>query len=117
MSFSIEKQLLINEISNQYNICNEVTDIIKSYAFYDTTTYNTIQLKKEIADIIKNEIIFYQCKYKQNNVYTHWGVLFKNELPMIKMCNDMCKKCGNYCVFYFDNKNGHIPKNGLCKCI
>jgi Rieske Fe-S protein len=122
---SVQKQLLVNEIGNQKNVANELIDIIKSYAFYDTKTYNTIQAvkecKSEVNYIMKKVFLFYRFNYTgTNNLHCHWGVVLHtldDELPKIHIISDTCNSCGDYIdSLYNINSNVNKPKKIMCKC-
>ena len=122
---SVQKQLLVNEIGNQKNVANELIDIIKSYAFYDTKTYNTIQAvkecKREVNYIMEKVFLFYRFNYTgTNNLHCHWGVVFHtldDELPKIHIISDTCNSCGDYIdSLYNINSNVNKPKKIMCKC-
>jgi hypothetical protein len=120
---SIEKQIIVNHIGKTYNLCYDITNVIKSFTFYDRETY-TIKLKKEeINYIIKKVLLFYNNTYIQNKKYTHWGICIQPCINTtlkhnIHINNDMCNYCGDYCDFYFDNNNlhNHIPEKIKCIC-
>jgi len=125
MTTSVQKQLLVNEIGNQKNVANELIDIIKSYAFYDTKIYNTIQdvkeCKREVNYIMKKVFLFYRFNYTgTNNLHCHWGVVFHtldDELPKIHIISDTCNSCGDYIdSLYNINSNVNKPKKIMCKC-
>ena len=62
---SIYKQFLINQFNNNNNldknIPKELCEIIKSYCFYDSKTYEMLcsicRFKVDICDIIKEHVI------------------------------------------------------------
>jgi len=125
MTRSIEKQLLLNAIGDKYQFADELIDIIKSYAFYDVKTYNTICLvkecKREINYIMEKVLLFYRFNYSgTNNLQCHWGVVyhtFDDELPKIHIISDTCNSCGDYIdSLYNINSNVNKPKKIMCKC-
>jgi Rieske Fe-S protein len=122
---SVQKQLLLNAIGTQKNIANELIDIIKSYAFYDTKTYITIcfikEQKKEVNYIMKKIFLFYRFNYSgTNNLHCHWGLVYHtldDELPKIHILSDTCNKCGDYIdSLYNINSNINKPRRIMCKC-
>lgn len=119
---SIEKQIIINHIGKFNNFCYDITNLIKSFTFYDTETYLIKLRKEEINYIIKSVLLFYNNTYIQNNKFTHWGICIQPCINKanhnIHINNDMCNYCGDYCDFYFnENLNNHIPEKIKCKCI
>jgi len=123
-SISVQKQLLLNAIGNQKNVANQLFDIIKSYAFYDIKTYNTIQnvkeCKGEVNYIMEKIFLFYRFNYTgTNNLHCHWGVVFHtldDELPKIHIISDTCNKCGDYINEYTSATNIVKQRKIMCKC-
>jgi hypothetical protein len=121
---SVQKQLLLNAIGNQKNVANELIDMIKSYAFYDTKTYNTIcfikESKKEINYIMKKVFLFYRFNYTgTNNLHFHWGVVLHtidDELPKIHIISDTCNSCGDFINAYTSATNIEKPRRIMCNC-
>ena len=133
---SIYKQFLINQFNNNPNIKpdlpKELCDIIKSYCFYDTISYqilcNIIRYKVDICDIINehvinNEQLFidYFDDEENTDIIDHATVIYTiqkyNPLENIfyfSMSNviDLCKKCGNY----ISCKTPNIPTHIRCTC-
>jgi len=124
MSKYIEKQLLINQIGNNKYIANELLDIIKSYAFYDRKTYNTIcfvkESKSEIKYIMEKIFLFYRFNHSDtNNLQCHWGLVyhtFDDELPKIHIKGDTCNNCGDYINAYTSATNIEKTRRIMCKC-
>jgi len=124
MTTSVQKQLLVSQIGNQKNVANELIDIIKSYAFYDTKIYNTIQAvkecKSEVNYIMKKIFLFYRFNYiDTNNLHFHWGVVLHtidDELPKIHIIGDTCNSCGDYINAYTSATNIVKPRRIICKC-
>jgi len=123
-STSVQKQLLLNAIGNQKNVANELIDIIKSYAFYDIKTYNTIQgvkeCQREVNYIMEKVFLFYRFNYTgTNNLHCHWGVVFHtldDELPKIHIISDTCNSCGDYINEYTSSTNIVKQRRIICKC-
>ena len=122
---SIQKQLLLNAIGDKYQFATELIDIIKSFAFYDTKTYNTIcfikATKREVNYIMEKVFLFYRFNYSgTNNLHCHWGVVFHtldDELPKIHIMSDTCNRCGDYInSLYNIDINLHKPRRIMCKC-
>ena len=162
-SESIYKQFLINQFHNQLiqtnktmttqsnlnpnlnpkpninikpDLPKELCDIIKSYCFYDTVSYqkmsNTIQYKVDICDIIKehvinNEQLFIdyfehededeETPHNLNHETVIYTIQKYNPLEntfYFSMSNviDICLKCGNY----VSCSTPDIPNNIRCTC-
>jgi len=140
---SIYKQFLVNQFNNPItpktpDLPKELCDIIKSYCFYDTVSYqilcNIIRFKVDICDIINehvinNEQLFIDYfEYEDEDEYEetahnldHATVIYTiqkyNPLENIfyfSMNNviDLCKKCGNYITC----KTPNIPIHIRCTC-
>jgi hypothetical protein len=143
---SIYKQFLINQFNNTPiinihpsnpktpNLPKELCDIIKSYCFYDTVSYqilcNIIRFKVDICDIINehvinNEQLFidYFDDEDEDDIpnLDHATVIYTiqkyNPLENIfyfSMNNviDLCKKCGNYITCNTPNIHTRI----CCTC-
>ena len=141
---SIYKQFLINQFNNPItqsttttstpNLPKELCDIIKSYCFYDTVSYqiicNIIRYKIDICDIINehvinNEQLFIDYFENEDEEFPtnldHATVIYTiqkyNPLENIfyfSMSNviDLCKKCGNYISCKTPNISIHIR----CTC-
>ena len=125
MTTSVQKQLLLNAIGDKYLFANELIDMIKSYAFYDTKTYKTIcfikEQKKEVNYIMEKVFLFYRFNYSgTNNLHCHWGLVFHtldDELPKIHIISDTCNNCGDYIdSLYNINSNVNKPRRIMCKC-
>jgi Rieske Fe-S protein len=125
MTTSVQKQLLLNAIGNNKQFINELIDMIKSYAFYDTKTYNTIcfvkATKREVNYIMEKVFLFYRFNYSgTNNLHCHWGVVFHtldDELPKIHIISDTCNTCGDYInSLYNTDITLHKPRRIMCKC-
>jgi len=149
---SIYKQFLINQFNNTPitpidpstpstpsnttppNLPKELCDIIKSFCFYDTVSYqilcNIIRYKVDICDIINEHVINNEQLFidyfddedeeTQHNL-DHATVIYTiqkyNPLENIfyfSMNNviDLCKKCGNY----ISCKTPNIPTHIRCTC-
>lgn len=119
---SVHKQILMNQIGKQYHICEDVMTNIKGFVFYDKDTYVKIMriksFKTQINNLIDKVLLFYNCKYLQNNKYSHWGVVISTDNADTNYINnDMCNYCGNYCRFYVDDEvNRNLPDKIICKC-
>jgi hypothetical protein len=109
-------------------------DIIKSYCFYDTVSYqilcNIIRFKVDICDIINEHVInneqlfidyFDDDDEETPHNLDHATVIYTiqkyNPLENIfyfSMSNviDLCKKCGNY----ISCKTPNIPIHTKCMC-
>lgn len=145
-SSSIYKQFLISQFNNSTtttttnpsnpNLPKELCDIIKSYCFYDTVSYqilcNTIRFKVDICDIINEHVInneqLFIDYFEDEDEYEetvhnldHATVIYTiqkyNPLENIfyfSMSNiiDLCKKCGNY----VSCKTPTIPTRVRCTC-
>ena len=140
---SIYKQFLINQFNNPItpihpsspktpNLPKELCDIIKSYCFYDTVSYeilcNIIRYKVDICDIINehvinNEQLFidYFDDEETTDIIDHATVIYTiqkyNPIENVfyfSMSNviDLCKKCGNY----ISCKTPNIPIHIRCAC-
>uniref|UniRef100_A0A6C0EFF1 Uncharacterized protein n=1 Tax=viral metagenome TaxID=1070528 RepID=A0A6C0EFF1_9ZZZZ len=139
---SIYKQFLINQLNNQNpttptptpNLPKELCDIIKSYCFYDTVSYqilcNIIRYKVDICDIINEHVInneqlfidYFEDDYEETpHNLDHATVIYTiqkyNPLEntfYFSMSNviDLCKKCGNY----VSCKTPNIPSHVRCTC-
>ena len=143
---SIYKQFLINQFNNPItpihpsnpsnpktpNLPKELCDIIKSYCFYDTVSYqilcNIIRYKVDICDIINEHVInneqlfidYFEDEDATPNL-DHATVIYTiqkyNPLEntfYFSMSNviDLCKKCGNY----VSCKTPNIPSHIRCTC-
>lgn len=139
----IHKQFLINQFNNPITPANpslpkELCDIIKSYCFYDTVSYqilcNIIRFKFDICDIINEHVInneqlfidYFEYEDEDDHEETghnldHATVIYTiqkyNPLENIfyfSMNNviDLCKKCGNYISCKTPNIHTHIR----CTC-
>ena len=119
---SVQKQLFIDQIGINLYLSNDLLDIIKSYAFYDTKTYNTIcfikEKKEEINYTFQKILLFYKFNYYDSiELHCHWGAVLhtldENE-PKLHICSDTCTNCGEY----LRNVNKtYMPKKIICKCI
>lgn len=145
---SIYKQFLINQFNNPItpihpsnpsnpktpDLPKELCDIIKSYCFYDTVSYqilcNIIRFKVDICDIINehvinNEQLFIDYFEDEDEDATHnldhatviYTIQKYNPLEnafYFSMSNviDLCKKCGNY----ISCKTPNIPIHIRCTC-
>ena len=147
---SIYKQFLINQLNNPIHpidssnpsnpktpdLPKELCDIIKSYCFYDTISYqilcNIIRFKVDICDIINEHVINNEQLFidyfedeDENEETTHnldhatviYTIQKYNPLENIfyfSMNNviDLCKKCGNY----VSCKTPNIPTHIRCTC-
>lgn len=145
---SIYKQFLINQLNNNTitpidpsnpsppNLPKELCDIIKSYCFYDTVSYqilcNIIRYKVDICDIINEHVInneqlfidyfeYDDAGEETTHNLDHATVIYTiqkyNPLENIfyfSMNNviDLCKKCGNYITC----KTYNIPIQTKCRC-
>lgn len=144
-SSSIYKQFLINQFNNETttnttttnitpNLPKELCDIIKSYCFYDTVSYqiicNIIRYKIDICDIINEHVInneqlfidYFEDEYEEFPTNLHHATVIytiQKYNPILhhfyfSMNNviDLCKKCGNY----ISCKTPNIPTHIRCIC-
>ena len=143
---SIYKQFLINQFNTPIthvtpktpDLPKELCDIIKSYCFYDTVSYqilcSIIRYKVDICDIINEHVInneqlfidYFEYEDEdedEDNIpnLDHATVIYTiqkyNPLENIfyfSMNNviDLCKKCGNY----ISCKTPNIPTHIRCTC-
>jgi hypothetical protein len=137
---SIYKQFLINQFNHQNpttptpNLPKELCDIIKSFCFYDTVSYqivcNIIRFKVDICDIINEHVInneqlfidYFDDEDEEDILnIDHATVIYTiqkyNPLEntfYFSMNNviDLCKKCGNY----VSCKTPNIPAHIRCTC-
>jgi len=145
---SIYKQFLINQFNNKPitnihpsnpsnpNLPKELCDIIKSFCFYDTVSYqimcNIIRYKVDICDIINEHVInneqlfidYFEDEYEDEETphnLDHATVIYTiqkyNPLEntfYFSMSNviDICLKCGNY----VSCSTPDIPNNIRCTC-
>jgi len=146
---SIYKQFLINQFNNSIpihidssnpsnpktpDLPKELCDIIKSFCFYDTVSYqvmcNIIRYKVDICDIINEHVInneqlfidYFEDEYEETpHNLDHATVIYTiqkyNPLEntfYFSMSNviDVCIKCGNY----VSCKTPNIPTHIRCTC-
>ena len=132
---SIYKQFLINQFNKQKttiypNLPKELCDIIKSYCFYDTVTYellcNIARYKVDICDIINEHVInneqlfidYFDELYEDGDcatiIYTiqkYNPILHEFYFSMSNVI-DLCKKCGNYTTCNTPNISNYVR----CRC-
>jgi hypothetical protein len=136
-SSSIYKQFLINQFNKETNstysnLPKELCDIIKSYCFYDTLSYqilcNIARYKVNICDIINEHVINNEqlfIDYVEDDESTvildHATIIYTIQKynPILhdfyfSMNNiiDLCKKCGNYITC----KTPNISNYARCTC-
>jgi len=128
---SIHKQFLINKLDK--NLPKDLCEIIKSYCFYDSKTYemlcNMCRFKIDICDIINehfinNEQLFIDTFYDDDDphedddyatvIYTIQKYNPLENTFYFSMSNviDVCLKCGNY----VSCKTPNIPTHIRCTC-
>jgi len=135
---SIHKQFLINQLNNSIcptNPClpKELCEIIKSYCFYDSKTYellcNICRFKIDICDIINEHVInneqlfidsFYDEEYNDIDddyatiIYTiqRYNPIIHHFYFSTNNIINICLKCGNY----ISCKTPTIPNYIRCHC-
>jgi hypothetical protein len=115
---SLSKQLLINKL----NLSSDLSDIIKSYCFYDMKSWETIQFiknkKKRIHYLFTNATI---SRAKPHDVYFHdentdqqWAFWTYDEEDgeNAQFQSYNCKYCGNYRIIV---NEAYIDKI-VCHC-
>jgi len=118
---SIEIQLHVNRL----NFPREILDVIKSYLFYDTKTYNIIQYAKKQKQIT-NDLINTAEMSRANNFgndpnYTDdeefwlFGFMSEHLTEDIQLQSINCYYCGNYIqhTHYYEM---NYPKRIYCIC-
>lgn len=116
---SFIKQLLINKI----NLSDDLTNVIKSFCFYDVKSWETIQFiknkKRRIQYLFKNATI---SRANPHNVYFHdentdqqWGfwTFDEEDGENVQFQSYNCKYCGNYKMI---SNEVYIDKI-ICHCI
>jgi hypothetical protein len=132
--FAIHKQFLINNLDK--NLPKELCEIIKSYCFYDSKTYqilcNTCRFKIDICDIINEHVINNEQLFIDNfidyddnedniieNDYTTIIYTIQQYIPELNTFKftinniiDLCLLCGNYI-----SCKTNIPNKIRCNCL
>jgi hypothetical protein len=114
---SIVKQLHVNKLG----FCFDVTDIIKSYCFYDIITWETISLirsfKNRLNELINNSCIsrknphdFFDIEADNDEHWVFW--IFDHTENATHFQSINCKICGNYKF----TTNNDFPDNIRCNC-
>jgi hypothetical protein len=90
---SIVKQLMINRLA----LPVEIRDIVKSFAFYDTKVYQSMERKGIVCGLIRNT---YWSRKKEsiNDLDGCWCFWIEEDprFPQLQARN--CIKCGGYCL-------------------
>jgi hypothetical protein len=98
----ILKQMLINKM----DLCNDISNEIKSYCFYDVKSWQTINFARQSKNKINN-LIKYSCISRNNphglfennlaDIDEQWIFwIFDNEENVVQFHSINCEKCGNY---------------------
>jgi hypothetical protein len=118
-NYSITKQLYINQLNLSYDLLNE----IKSYCFYDTKTWETINFikykKERICHLFRNDTISrakpFDLYFGDENRPQRWVFWVFNEEdgPNKQFQAYNCKYCGNYKITAYEVYTDKI----ICHCI
>ncbi len=89
----VKKQLIINKI----NLPQDILNIIKDYAFYDTNKYMVKIKKKKNITLTQINSTVYSGKHIDNNFDRRcWIFWYKNDEKCPQFQAYFCTKCGNY---------------------
>jgi hypothetical protein len=104
---------------NQLPLCYDVTEIIKSYCFYDVKTFALLRFVKEVKLHMVTLIDFAehsrkngmnQPEHEDPDEIEHWSFCIENE---VELQGVNCQFCGNYWV---EVSQDWAPHNILCHC-